>query len=154
VRLWRLCENCTGQSRLPPDIRSDEDVSRFLFQDSDYSKQAKIPKQRAFLPENYRDQWETSVGRLIQAPNARIAHLARTIRHPKQAIARAILPASAVTQAGLRIESAPQICYAEHAVLKGWPIGQDPKALHKVVAAVLAKASALELLESGDSDTQ
>jgi hypothetical protein len=104
-----------------------------------------MAKQKAFLPELYQDQWETSIGRLETAPSARIAHLARTIRHPKKALARAIFPASAVEAAVLTIESAPRLCYSEHAVLKGWAAEQDCKAKNKAIAAILVRASRLEL---------
>ena len=101
--------------------------------------------QRAFLPELYGGHYETSIGRLSQAPQGRISHLGMHIRSPKQAIARAVIPASAVTAAGLTIHGVPKLCYAEHAVIKGWSEENDCKAAHKAAAAIMVKAAELEL---------
>lgn len=92
----------------------------------------------------YRGQWETSIGRLAHAPATRIGHLARTIRYPQRALARAILPASAVEAAALAVVPAPVMCFKEHAVLKGWSSADDGKARNKAVAAILVRASKLE----------
>jgi len=116
-----------------------------LFQERDFSKQARKPVQRAFLPELYGGHYETSIGRLSQAPQGRISHLGMHIRSPKQAIARAVIPASAVTAAGLTIHGVPKLCYAEHAVIKGWSEENDCKAAHKAAAAIMVKAAELEL---------
>lgn len=37
------------------------------------------------------------------------------------------------------------MCYSEHSVIKGWSVEQDDKARNKAVAAVLVRASELEL---------
>jgi hypothetical protein len=82
---------------------------------------------------------ETSVARLQTAVAERVAHLAKYIRYPKPALGTTKVSCSALGD--LKVYRAPQVCFREHAVIKGWPTGADPKDLWKQRAALLAKAA-------------
>src|SRR6267154_2506712 len=77
LRRWfRLCGSCGGRCRsqkLTTAIASDERLTRYLFSKSDFSVSAGRAKQRAFLPEKFRGDNETSMGRLTRATTLRVA---------------------------------------------------------------------------------
>ena len=144
MKYWRLCGSCGGRCKarkLDRAISATESFSRFIFENGHYYKEDGRPKQKAFQPAPYKGEMETSVGRLDQAGALRIRHLGINSRYPKTAIGRAVITPEALKKAELYAKHDPMLCYHEHAVIKGWPIAPDPKALWKVTASVLVKHS-------------
>lgn len=137
----RLCGNCGGRCKsvpLPADVAPSETLTRFIFNRRDYFADTGAPKQKAFYPVKYNGELETSVSRLDGAVKLRVPHLGKYIRHPEKAVAITTVAVSAMTEAKLTVHTAPELCYAEHAVIKGWPDrAVDPKALWKHGASVL-----------------
>lgn len=137
MRCWSCGGRCRAQP-LPKQIVDSENLTRFLFDRRHIYAATKKPKQKAFYPAEYQKQLETSVARLDKASAARVAHLGDTIRFPEKAVAITTVPVAAVKEARLSVHYASELCFSEHAVIRGWPTGGDPKAAYMQAASILA----------------
>lgn len=129
----------TPLQSLPQVLTVDECVARFAF-DRDLFEGNSKAKPKLFMPENGTGTYETSTCRKTNVTEERIWELARTVRFPKVAIARADLGVAVIHKSSLEAHAAPELelNYAEHSVIVGWPLGEDEKAQHKEIAINLA----------------
>lgn len=125
----------TLKSNLPEALAGDEHVARFIFHPREISATYK-----PFMPEKGTGKYETSVCRKTNVSEERIWELAKTLRLPKVAIARADLGVAVIHESSLKANAAPEptINYHEHSVIVGWPLGEEEKAQHKEIAINLA----------------
>lgn len=147
--LWKALSQSTqgkGNIQAAP-ISQDEQVARFIYHKSDWSKQTSRPKPKVFLPMKEAGQWETSVCRVSTASEQRIWEIANLARSPLPALARADLSTNSVKAAGLLTEAAPdfEANYQEHAVIVGWP---DEKEKQMELSIQLAASAELVLAPS------
>ncbi len=132
-------EPLTSLQGLPHVLTADEQVVRFAF-DRDLFEGNSKAKPKLFMPENGTGTYETSTCRKTNVTEERIWELARTVRLPKIAIARADISVALIHNSNLKVNAAPelQLNYPEHSVIVGWPLGEDIKAQHKEIAMNLA----------------
>lgn len=126
---------------LPQALAADEYVARFIFETREIFSNG-AAKPNPFMPvlEKSTGVLETSVCRKTNISDERIWELAKTVRIPKVAIARADLSVADIHKSSLEAHAAPEpeINYFEHSVIVGWPLGEDVKAKHKQIAINLA----------------
>jgi len=142
--LWKVLRRSTPDKAGTATVSPDERVARFIYQKSDWSKQATPkPKPKVFLPTKEAGQWETSVCRVHVVPEQRIWKIANRVRSPLPALARADLTANSIVVAGLCTEPAPDLeaDYPEHAVIVGWPEEKE-----KQMALSIQLASSADLV--------
>ena len=131
-------ESLAALQALPKVLNVDECVTRFIFHRRDMSDGK--AKFNPFMPENGTGTHETSTCRKMNITEERIWEIAKTVRLPKVAIARADIGVAVIHKSKLQVQAAPEpeLNYPEHAVIVGWPMGEDVKAQHKEIAINLA----------------
>lgn len=136
------------ESGLGAEILESESLARFLLQSDDFSKTQLRVKPRAFMPmfNNKRDQWETSVTRMINLSDIEIHVIGGevAVERQKTYYGYASTQNSAVIQADLH--SAPDEPPPRHALILGWSKDTDKdmrKAANQSKALVLASDSIL-----------
>jgi hypothetical protein len=147
---WTLLKRFSQTKKLPELLTAGEYVARFSFHSRDLYSDSKQAKPNLFMPENGIGVFETSVCRKTGVSEARIWELAKIVRRPKSPIARADLNVLVINENKLKAVAAPELelGYPEHAVIVGWPEGEDEKALQKKLAIELAnKATIIPLPE-------
>ncbi|HLX60179.1 MAG TPA: hypothetical protein VKX17_02740 [Planctomycetota bacterium] len=127
----------TLPSGLPEEIADDEDLARFITQSNHYN--AIMAKPAAFLPSKER---ETSVSRHGRDPLERLWQLGTEAANGRNLYGAAIFKAAVIRESKLEIVSdEPPV---RHAVIRGWPVDNDPelqKAKQKELAIVLSAKS-------------
>lgn len=83
---------------------------------------------------------ETSVCRTSIATDLRVRQLGQTIRSDRKALAIAIAQAGLLPRE-LRCVEAPEPSYHEHAVILGWPDGDDAKSARMSLQQEIAAAA-------------
>jgi hypothetical protein len=131
-------------SGLPEVVGDDEDLTRFLTQNSQF-KQA-IVRPAAFLPSS--KSRETSVSRHGREPLSNLWMIGLAAANGRPLYGAAILKAATVR--GALLEVASDEPPMRHAAIRNWPwIENDPeeqKAQQKEIAIVLASAAGPPLL--------
>ena len=145
---WTALRRCFRRDETLDVVKPEELLSRFIFETRNYSAKEMRPKQKAFIPELHPElkRLETSVCRSETISEARIWHLGKTVRSKKVAVARADFRMQSInSDLGLTCVPVPEKNFSEHAVLIGWPEGDDAKAHRMSIAADLVYAAALKL---------
>ena len=142
-KLWPPSTRFADRSSEPRIVAASESVGRFIFQKRDIANA--VPgraKPNAFKPQmNAETQLlETSVCRMSLVSADRIDHLGRTIRAPHAALAISAVGVGRLPRQ-LSCLEAPEPDFEEHAVIAGWPDGEDNKSVRMSLLQEIAAAA-------------
>lgn len=131
-------------------VAPTERLARFVYEDRHLRLSNWTARDSAFKPMRHQGRLETSVFRVTGLTNDAVTDIGQFQRQDKRLLGFACLAVSEVLQCGLQVESAepPPL----HAILVGWPEGDDEDAIQQRKAIMLQLASFAGVVAKATTD--